>query len=105
MVESGKFLNLRVVKMPNISLAPSMMEVMDFLEKYEVDPETSTADSVGTNELGAYATYILEFKNSLEANGAIEKLKGNKIFTEKKDRNYEFEVELELSKKTEGEYI
>jgi hypothetical protein len=64
MVESGKFLNLRVVGMKNVALAPSMMEVMDFLEKYEVDSETSTADSVGTNELGAYATYIIEFKNS-----------------------------------------
>ncbi len=105
MVDSGKFLNLRVVGMDNVALAPSMIEVMDFLEKYEVDPETSTADSVGKNELGAYAIYILEFKNSLEANIAIGKLKDKQIFTEKKDRNYEFDVELELSKKTEGDNI
>jgi hypothetical protein len=40
MVESGKFLNLRVVGMEIVAMAPTMMEVMDFLEKYDVESET-----------------------------------------------------------------
>ena len=74
MVESGKFLNLRVVGMENVAMAPTMMEVMDFLEKYDVESETQTGDSVGTNNLGSYAAFIIEFENSLQANDAILKL-------------------------------
>ena len=51
MVESiENEINIKIVGMETLSMCPTMMEVLDFLDQYKVESETHTAGTRGASD-------------------------------------------------------